>query len=581
MQIQNNTINYQKDILNLLENVDVKKCRYNFKLAINIESKLQDLIKNNFSTPLDPKFIDAMDNKFYKFFKCTKKKNIWELFNKINGYIHAEKTEKEKILEDLKNHLKLINQSSPILNTTDYDITTEKSLYQDTLKDITFIKAVYQCGIPEIIHLFMKTVAIPPLSIFDNPVPEPLASFDAEKTHTLAEFNRRHHKDPALENKIMLIQRSIRGKIRRESEINRIRSLYSHSLLNAGQEAHKAMEAANTPYKPQKCSPELADRIINAASHVTLYSSITHLAATQNLAKIMDGCLYGRENLVNSHIDFRPAALKTCDIRNGDGNVICFGPNLIDPMCLQGKTVGMEFDLAQFLTATDFNKNPHAFFKQRDFGYSSKLIQTVPLKNETLTFAHDTSFPRYQSSSCINLQIYGEENNLEYCVELPKYHFISYNLNEIQKIWTLNFFKFLDNLEDVEGQPANNKIDHIYNLISQLNDVELIDFLTDLGRKMSCTSEFNFYGAHKIDLYALRSISFYKYRNKQDSIKIDQLCNELNNNCYDSIDKLKKLAPELLKSHRFVDFLISKIKDPNAAAQFKHFLSDDENSLPK
>jgi len=75
----------------------------------------------------------------------------------------------------------------------------------------------------------------------------------------------------------------------------------------------------------------------------------------------------------NFFFHFKPASLWSCDIADGDSNVICFGSEYgdIDPKC------NGEIELTLRTDKLDFwrNKSVHcAFFKQQDLGYVVKKL---------------------------------------------------------------------------------------------------------------------------------------------------------------------------------------------------------------
>ena len=137
----------------------------------------------------------------------------------------------------------------------------------------------------------------------------------------------------------------------------------------------------------------------------------------------------------------------------------------------------------------------------------------------------------------------------------------------MDKILILNFFrfldnlKFLDNLQKTESQElATDEINRIYDAIGALDDVELSTFLKELGQKMSSASEFNFTGAYKIDLKALKSFTLYeRFSETTNHINIKDLCEELNNNKFDLLNTLKANSSEIFRSEYFLKFLLSKV----------------------
>jgi hypothetical protein len=301
---------------------------------------------------------------------------------------------------------------------------------------------------------------------------------------------------------------------------------------------------------------------LRAALDIKIYSSATHLLALKNLVPILDGVLYGRKNLINNYTDFRPAGLGLCDIEDGDFNAICCGMDKIDLRCYAGWSLGLEFKLDALTDVSLYNKNPAIFFKQRDFGYHFDDIQQIQLKKKSLYFSI-TRRPDNDKGNCVSLRIFNSDSKRSYnsySSSVPKCSFISNNIQSMDSILTLNFFRFIDTLKDSEGHDADKKIRKIYEEIASLNDHELIVFLTDVGKKMSCSSEFNFSGAYKIDLNALKSISLYNEQNMKYTVEMDPLYKELSQNKVLILKQLNRQIPELLKSVRFKDHLLSKSK---------------------
>ncbi|MBA3239448.1 MAG: hypothetical protein H0T62_14050 [Parachlamydiaceae bacterium] len=321
------------------------------------------------------------------------------------------------------------------------------------------------------------------------------------------------------------------------------------------------MKNADIPYRPEKCSHELSNRIMRAAVDVRIYATVTHLLALKNLAPILDGVLYGRGNLINSYTDFRPASLGLCDIVDGDFNAICCGMDKIDLRCFVGGSVGLEFKLDALTDVSQYNKNPAIFFKQRDFGYHFDDIQQIKLKKKSLFFSI-TRRPENNKSHCVSLRIFNSDSKKHsypiYSSSVPKYSFISNNVHSMDSILKLNFFRFLDTLKDTQDRDVNEEIRNIYEEIESLDDQELIAFLTDVGKKMSCSSKFNFSGAYKIDLNAIKSIRLYNEQNMKYMVEMDSLYEELSQKKVVILKQLIKHIPELFKSDRFRDHLSSK-----------------------
>lgn len=534
----------EREIIDILKRMDVQADPGNWEDEELFDKKINDLVKN---TPLG-----SLSNDFIN--KVSERSSFsfdWTLYKNLTRYIRTENNnEKLNIMNDLEKEI----------------IETNKKVFERK-KVLNLVETVYMSQNNDLINLFFKNLPIPPLSMFDlDHQPPILVNYELERNKAVSKFKENNVHDKELDSKIQYLQRRIRGTVRLDSEVERISQRHFTQDPDGKIKAEEMIQEANMPYLPKGCSRELSRRIIDSALKIKLYDSTSHLLAADKINIILDGALFGRNNLLSSFIDFRPAALKISDVNNGDGNVICMGPDKIDPQCLVGRTIGLELDL-ETLTKRD---NPTMFFKQTDLGYNIGE-QSIRINNKLLTIKHNGRLD-HGSAKCANLQIIdGEEY---YYSEIPKDLLISYNVKGMDKILILNFFRYLDNLRHWEdGKLASGKIKEIYDRIESLNDDELRLFLRNLGRKMSCTSEFNFSGAYKIDLNALKGITVYQEEHLLLRIEVNELIDELNNRNFEKLKILRDVNPEILKSSNFVEFLLSKVDSQEAKLALTTFIT--------
>jgi hypothetical protein len=519
----------------------------NLELIKIIDKKLLELIDNvplgGMTKELLKKIDESYFDKMYPLIYSDSNK-LWKNYKLINNYIRSCEPLKSELFKEIEG---IIRDFSSDPNTL--------LLSSGDLLDKGLIKSVYVSDDNHLIQLFQMYLPVPPLFIFDSAnQPEILVQRESEKAHALTAFQQRNAQDPLLEKKVLYLQRAIRSVIRRASEIGRIGKRYFPISSSADAHALRMIEDANTPYYPKQCDPKLAVRIKNAASQVKLFSSVYHLLDPNNIASIIDDCLYGRHNLICFYKTFRPAALSFKDIANGDGNVICLGPDKIDEKCFKGRTVGLELDLELLTNEGKYLKNGTLFFKQCDLGYDIGMIQSIAMGNAQLRFTH-TKQSRNPPPNCTSLQLYDDWDAPTHFSEVPKDFLISNNMQNMHQILSLNFFRFLDGLICIDCTSADSKIQEIYAEIAKLDDEQLQKFILDLGKKMSCSSEFNIYGAYKIDLNALRSITIYQGKKPVKRISMDALFEELNKGNYTLLNQLKLDIPEIFSSKRFADFI--------------------------
>lgn len=357
-------------------------------------------------------------------------------------------------------------------------------------------------------------------------------------------------------DKVIKIQRVMHSKLRYQEEIKRIVSRSEWQRLVKETSPEKLIRDANKPYRPRCRSSALARRIMILAQQVCLFSTVKHWTSGDHIESIFNDALYGRRYLVQSYLSFRPASLYRCDIEDGDENVICFAPSEIDPQAMQKNTIEILFDLDKLSS-----KNPAIFYKQCDFGFRLDKRRSVSIKTEcgakSLFFSH-TDADEYEEMGFSYLSAYYDSpwGGLYGFSKLPNYSLISYNVSNIHQILTLNFFRFLDNTDSKDFTLIR---DTIYSDLEKLTDEELLRFLEDIGRQLSDTSEFNFYGSHRIDFSTVIAMSFYSDGDKVAyTVKLQELIDSLENNDLSMLNMAKSNIPGAFSSYRFLDYLLSK-----------------------
>ena len=416
-----------------------------------------------------------------------------------------------------------------------------------------------------LIKLFAKYLPRSYAHMFSSePLPESIVTSVNQKAEIIAAFVKRNIDKRRSLNELeympIMLQRIIRARYRTMQEINRIMNVYK--LTKA--KARAAIRQANIPYRPQGCSSELADRIMQAAAKVQLFSTIKHLTAANALGKIFDDCIYGQKTLLQFNLPFRRAALHSDDIMNGDGNAICFGPQYIDPQCLSGITAEITLK-----TSMLDGRNHCMFFKQRDFGYAVDRMREVTLGDSKLYFSHTSSL-RIGNLYHSNLQLFSVPKFYDYSrthySELPNYNFIATDIFKMHQILTLNFFRFIDILRSDDGIAAA-KTRAIYAEIEKLSDWELENFLQDLGRQMTDTTEFNFYGAYRVDFDAIRSIAIYTEKTKTYELNMWDFTSQLQRGNLSALHEAREKIPTLFASYRFIDYLLSNSLHENTVRE--------------
>ncbi len=472
-----------------------------------------------------------------------------QLWCMIEDYITAQRF--PELTNNVESALERIHEKiNNIFENNIYSGNKESGTYllPRELANAHFIKCIYLSNDKTLINLFKHYLPTPHFSLFKgSDVPEEIALLEKTATNII---EKAKEFEPAFKQ----IQRAFRRKQRMSEEVNRITKAIPYYLKQEKLLAQDIIRDANTPYTPKKCSEKIAQRIVSAAEKIILFDTVKHWTSMDTIHSILDDALYGRRTLLQHYIPFRPAALMMGDIDSGDANVICMSAGEIDPSALQAGTCELVFDLDKLM-----HDHPVAFFKQRDLGYDNKKIRHVNMQNKDLFFTH-TQKLRTSVAGYTPIQITNKCGSFQEYAVLPEQLFISYNIEKIHQILTLNFFRFLDNLHTINQTATSNITNDTYCLIEKLSDEELLIFLKNLGKQMSDTMEFNFYGAYQIELSAIQSISILNFSGTQDyTLNIAELIKELESGNTLILSEAKENVPQVFQSHRFMDYLLSEI----------------------
>lgn len=310
------------------------------------------------------------------------------------------------------------------------------------------------------------------------------------------------------------------------------------------------LEPTTNMYFPKKCTSQLAHRIIDLASQIKFIQTIYHKTHETALKSICDEGLFGQQTLTSTLRVFKRAALEKIDRGFGDVNVVCLtaGHGAIDPLA-EGK-VSITFDFNKIQQAA-INAPSCSFFKQLDFGFKQKKQRPIHLDQDfTLVFDHTS-----EKGECLEIKM---------CVDQDKYallahhELISYDVEHLEQVLILNFFRFLEQLKfKADDKSADAYIQKFYQTLNAMGDARLKEVLTQIGLNASDTMEFNFYGAHQIDFNTVISISKSDTGPDKKSyvLKMKPLIEQLQQGQLTLLSESQKAFPELYRSFRFIDFL--------------------------
>lgn len=346
------------------------------------------------------------------------------------------------------------------------------------------------------------------------------------------------------------LQRAFRRKKRKKEEKARISKVLEGQIANLYLEMfsrqhgclpQQLLSNLDKPYRPVKCKQNIAERILRISAAIQFIKTIRHTTSRASLLSILEGCLYGARTLKEFDIAYKKAALSSFDVKNGDGNAICFGAFKIDPKARQEDPVDIELSLEKIQ-----QRSTTAFYKQLDFCFNTygnplTYVQLGDLKLG-IKLADGTN------PKLILVIMKGDVEIIQKSIQYPHYLLIHYNIPALQQILTLNFFRFIDVCDDDEVAAL------IYSEIDKLTDDDLEAFLNELGRVMCLTMEFNFYGAYKINFDDVKCISTPSFR-----VEFDSLLLSIRKRDISYLRKAQENIPELFCSQRFLKFLKIKI----------------------
>jgi hypothetical protein len=421
------------------------------------------------------------------------------------------------------------------------------------IANAAFIRKIYSLNDENLSHLFLKYLPAPRASLFKGQeIPEIIAKKEQAAKQTLSIL--KDHDLAFVEHYIVKLQRKFRAHQRHQENLQRLPNRYPSKFWNkhktnsdgdAKKFAEGLLNNANKPYQPQ-CELGLSKRIMEAAQKLELFSTVKHYTAISALESIFDDGIYGRRSLIQNYMSFRKASLGWGDIEDGDANVVCLGANEIDPLSRHG--IELHFNATKIA-----KNNPCVFYKQRDLGYYLEKTRHVCIGTFDLYFSH-TGIHMQAPLNLSYMKLWGV--NLQ-AVEsfVPKAILIADNMKEMHQILTLNFFRLIDALP-----PQSIHKNIIYDELNKLSINELEETLLQIGKNMTDTMEFNFYGAYKIDFSALLMI---KKEKPAYSLELLSFINELKKGNVEALNDAMSQLPEIFNSYRFIDYLLSTTNHEN------------------
>ena len=465
---------------------------------------------------------------------------------------HAANTERLSILEDRLKACLQVNKDEMEDKKTQTD-----NLLPEELANPEFINKLFAVKDEKLINLFMKHLPWPKTHVFpEKHLPDMIAKREAVSEKYIKDVvNRNESKLTFLEDRCMTLQRLFRARLRNRENLKRISTRYNLS----DKEAKELIQEANTPYVP-KCDKDLAARILNATSKIELFTEVCHYTAPSALESIFNNGLLGRRTLLQSYIPFKPASLASSDVLEGDANVICFAPFIVDPKARQG--IQLIFG-SRLLT----KNNPCVFYKQKDFCYEAgeNFYRQCFINYQQVSFTLKNNSCFDDVNACTFSPFFPGEPAFS---TIKNALLMANDLKKMHQLLTLNFFRFLDNTTAINNGDCKDDIQQIYSQLNDANDKELTSSLESIGHAMTRTMELNFYGAHQIDFSTLLEIK----KDQSCRLRMPEFIKRLQAGDLAFLQKAKKDIPDIFKSYRFIHYLLSQTKHDTVVNELQMIL---------
>ncbi len=314
-----------------------------------------------------------------------------------------------------------------------------------------------------------------------------------------------------------------------------------------------AQDSYKELYYP-KCDEKLADRIVRATQRLVSFPELVHHVSLSQLSEALDQGLHNREPF-------------------SDG-LICFSAR----------------------TQYGYTKDQPGY---KLFAYEQKFEHSTPYNSISFTFTLEKlkdvskiyynirslwlSYPFHLriGNATYSLGLNAEERrdispftDMYFETKVPQSNQIldDNDFNKLYHNMILNFFKYIDYLQSEGPHPKN--ILRIYEALVNLNDEELLVCLKQIGAEAS--SHINFYIANDylLDFDSVKIIYTSQYpHDKRNFIELDILILELEVGNVDTIIAIQKAYPNLMKSYRFIEYLLVNISHPATTVLLKDLLS--------
>lgn len=259
-------------------------------------------------------------------------------------------------------------------------------------------------------------------------------------------------------------------------------------------------------------NPRMRNIVIElTAQRAIINSKIYHWTSESNLANITkSGAFYGNQLLQKYRIGFEKNSLVEADITNGDGNVICLCPYLVDPYLFRNKSHFYIFPRQNYRRnlvrlTLDLEKLPAGLKENNQFFKCYDLLAPPFTYEIKISDALTVTFIRHERDGDLDVQF--SLNNAVSVTTLKKTDAMFYgNLSAINRFCLMTFFKLAQSI----GSPFHKE--DLTKYLASLNNDEMKKLLIAFCQGMTLYSEYNFNAILTLQDQLVTEVYFHEFQ---------------------------------------------------------------------
>ena len=407
--------------------------------------------------------------------------------------------------------------------------------------DKELIKNLYLTQDVALIDVFSRHCPIPSIIFFKGGlVPKFILEREQEAKAYLSTLN-----DKSFLKHVLYAQRVFRFRKHQETKA-RTQSLSSD---------------ANMPYIPEKCLRGLSDRIFLAAEKVCLAKKASYITSESDLPSLLEDGICSKRNTIELYVSQENRFCSKIEKEIGEINFVRLNLARGDVFAgemPENKALEIKFSLGLV------KKNPAASFRLLNFLLPLQKKKTLSIGDYNLCFKLSGA-KEERHGFYSKFTLYGENQEVIDCSFILNDSLNATNIEQLNKILVLNFFRFIDGLSDT------NNTAKIYDAFNLLDPQTLASTMQNLIEVFAGGAQLGFLRAYKIDYRFLESISSV-YVSKEDRCRMISSSNIKTNYTLDMgkllkawkhkeenfLAKARENLPALFENKNFIEYLDTK-----------------------